>query len=1115
VREQSGHQSLVLQAGAGTGKTHSLVELCIELLGGGLDAARLWAVTFTEKAAAELKGRLRERVGALAESDAAWRAVRRRLEEAQVGTIHSLCAQILRRHAAAAGIDPGFAQLDEAEGARLLREACESTALRALEGELGPETQAAARRLCAEMGLRRQGKFGAGLADELAALLGAVGEVGRLPPPAALAGALEDDARARRELAASMSRLRDALAAASSGGKTAQAVADAVAAFRIDAFDHAPGELAAAWSHVRKAMPAAAARGALAEPLAAAKAAWEVLLDADAGVRGAELSRDLSLVAGHAQKLHREEKSRAGALDFDDLTRLCGELLSAHPAALAAERERIGALLVDEFQDTSRAQLALLGQLASGKPLTVVGDGKQSIYEFRGADAAGAQQFARALLEGGAERRVLSQSRRSRPALVEFANLLFANVLGDEFSAADDALTAVRPGGPPGPCAELIDVVSGAGVEAEAELVARRIAAMLAPGSPDRVFDADEAPRPVRGGDVAVLLRRFTNLESFRRALLRRRIPHLVYRGRGFYQSREVQDLMALLGAAVDPGDALSLAAVLRSPFGPLSDDALVLLSSRGRIELRNPGGLEPDDAQALREVGSLLETLRHELDRLGPAALLEAALAETDYAAACAGGLYGEQAAANLEKLLALARAAELRGETVRAFLSSLRARAEEQAREPEAAVVEESDPHAVRLMTVHAAKGLEFPVVVVPECASPSAHSEPARVLLDAALGLLAKARGADGERRWGTSGKEAFARRREREIGQSRRLFYVAVTRARDLAVLSGRAARGQQETWRGFVDQVREEAQQRGLLRVLREVAAPEPAPPERAPVDPERLAELPRADHPEVRRIEAGAAGAAASLSVSVTQLADASLCSRRYQLLHELGLEEHPQPFGDAGSASAAALGTLAHRMLELLPLQLDPHARRAALLRLLALEGEDPAEHAEVLEAACASADSPLGQRMAKARPEHLRRELPFVLRLHGPGAPELLVRGQIDALLLEEKTATVVDYKLSTARDPARYAAQLDAYALAARELLQGALPVRAGIVFLRSKGAPFAEREPSESRDGFLQAGQAIAEGLQTGSWPKIAPERCRAIGCGFIRRCHNQPAPQPPF
>jgi ATP-dependent exoDNAse (exonuclease V) beta subunit len=378
----------------------------------------------------------------------------------------------------------------------------------------------------------------------------------------------------------------------------------------------------------------------------------------------------------------------------------------------------------------------------------------------------------------------------------------------------------------------------------------------------------------------------------------------------------------------------------------------------------------------------------------------------------------------------------------------------------------------------------------------------------------------------------------RKEERELSQSRRLLYVAVTRARDLVVLSGRGAK-QVESWRQWIDEVAAVAVQRGLLRVSRDGGSAMDVAAQRAPVDPERFAELEPAEHPDVQRLvyqvynsspdgpQAGASApkaqpeqTAGSVSAPVTQIADAAACARRYQLLHELRLEERPDaepalpdPLGPEPFGSAAALGTLAHRLLELLPLKLEGAERRAELERLLALEGEDPSQHGEVLDAACAFLDSPLGRRMADARPSLLYREQPFTLRLSGPGAPELLLRGQIDALLLERDAATVVDYKLSQARDPARYAAQLDAYALAAAELVQGALPVRTGIVFLRSKGAPYAERPPASPeelaaiRTRLLGAARAIAAGRRTGEWPKVEIARCKDLECGFVRRCHG--------
>jgi len=667
--------SRVIQAGAGTGKTHRLVTLCLQLFAEGVPPAKLCAVTFTEKAAAELKGRVRRRVdgllaGGIEEEVPAryvgdWRAVRRELGLAQVGTIHGLCAQILRRHAAAAGLDPRFSVLDEAQGRRALAEACERAVLESLSSP-GDERGL---RLCSEIGLRTQGLLSAGLLDELVSLLSALGESGR--DPCALVEetqglrpevALREDARARERLSDALRELREKAPIEPTGP-----------------LDFAPGRLDTVWPRLRRIQAAIpAARGGMKGLAEEARNAFEALLDADAGIRGSALARDLAALASRARKLHEAAKLRAGALDFDDLTRLARNLLATDATVRAAEQARLEALLVDEMQDTSRAQLDLLEHLAPGGELTVVGDRKQSIYEFRGADVAGAQAFAQKLLDRGAVREVLQTSRRSRPGLVRFANLLFRKALAadehpfDTPFGKDDQLAAIRE--EQGCAAEFVDV-SGTGIEAEAEAVGRRLSALLASGT--------------RGGEVAILLRRMTNVDAFRRALLRRRIPHLVHKGRGFLAAREILDAMALLDAAIDPDDGLALAAVLRSPFGPLSDDALVLLAQRHHLGRRTlidppPAELAPDDVEALRRAATLLLSMNREIDRVGPASLLEAALTDSDYLAACAGGLYGEQAAANLnERLLGLARSAELRGESVRAFAAHLRALADEEARE------------------------------------------------------------------------------------------------------------------------------------------------------------------------------------------------------------------------------------------------------------------------------------------------------------------------------------------------------------------------------------------------------------------------------------------------
>ena len=1211
-------QSAVIQAGAGTGKTHSLITLCLHLLGGvgraePLAPARLWAVTFTEKAAAELKGRLRQRIDRLAEAKPAqiatlepelaraaalpgaahWRRVRRDLGLAQIGTIHGLCAQILRRHAAAAAVDPGFSLLDETEARRFLTEACESATLESLEGRAGEEREQATRRLCAELDFRGAGRFRPGLAGELRLLLSSLGENGRsvgelhaATPGLSARAAAEGDQQARAGLTLAVDGLDFAARAGSAkrASATSPRAQEAVALYRragVAALSQAaPGELARAFPALRPFLALLRkGSGAVGEASGQVKDALEALLEADAQVRASGLALDLALLADGALERYRERKRRASALDFDDLTRLTRDLLAGDLAVRRAEKARLGVLLIDEFQDTSRAQLELFGWLVEGTlaegpspagsglagalpvargGLVIVGDRKQSIYEFRGADVAGAQSFAAQAQRDGAGLHLLRESRRSRPKLVEFSNALFAATLEPSahpfdtpFTQDEDALTAHRPLRESAPCAELLDV-QGAGVEAEAEVVARRISTLLAEGAPERVSERDETARPIRGGDIAVLLRRFTNVEAFRRALLARRIPHLVLKGRGFHGAREVMDLVALLQCAADPDDALALTTVLRSPLGPVSDSGLVLLARGprrardgtveaglrlGRHSLGDPvtrASLDPHDAAAVAHLSLLLQQLAAEVDRLGPAAMLESVLAETDYLACCAGGLYGEQAAANVDKLLGQARTHELRGGGVRSFLAQLQQLADEEVSEPDAAVVEERDPHAVRILTVHAAKGLEFPIVFVPECASPLTQPPTGNVLVEPNLGLALKVRGADGAWRWGPHGDSVRERKQLREASQSRRLFYVAATRARDLLVLSGRKA-PRQESWRGFVDRVLPACVERGTLRVLTDGGASvAQLPPLRALIErsPQLLEAL---THPQpqtgpIALLVAGASeassGAQPSVTAPVTQIADACACPRRYHLLHELRLEERPDPEPDpdesasdpAQASAATALGTLAHKLLELAPLQVDPGARREALSRILELEGHDPElpEHAELLEAAAQFLATPLAQRMAAAPVPRLQRELPFLLRLAPgpaePEGPELLLRGQLDALLLDDGAATVVDYKLSRARDPERYALQLDAYALAVQSLTEGAVPVRTGLVFLRSPGAPFRDRPDSTPADlarirlRLLDAARALAHGRRTGAWPKIAPADCKELECGFLWRCH---------
>src|SRR5438105_4275413 len=529
-------RSAVLQAGAGTGMTLSLVTPCLHAIAGvgrpePLPPARLWAVTFSEKAAAEMKGRIRQRVDRLAASTPGevrrlepelwescggapppashWRRVLRDLGLAQIDTLHGLCAQILRRHAAIAGLDPDFAVLDEVQSKHLRAETSLATILDALDGE-GP-LQGAARDLCEDLGLSG-GRFGGGLADELESLLSSLAESGRSAREVVDATpALEERvaaaafSAARSDLFESVLALEQALASclANRGAKTFGLAAAALERFRARVgplLAAAPGDLSSAAGAIQAlgGLPRVVAGvGDLGGRVCDRR---ERLLEADAQVRSCRLARQLALLAGEAERRYRAEKARVCGLDFDDLTRLARDLLAGESCVRALEKGRAGLLLVDEFQDTSRTQLELLGWLAeghvegsappcSGRPgtapisassLVIVGDRKQSIYEFRGADVAGAGAFADRAIGEGAQACVLRTSRRSRPALVRFANALFRVALApgersfDTPFGDDDALEPFRPEGPAGPCARLVDVPR-TGIESAAQILADRI----------------------------------------------------------------------------------------------------------------------------------------------------------------------------------------------------------------------------------------------------------------------------------------------------------------------------------------------------------------------------------------------------------------------------------------------------------------------------------------------------------------------------------------------------------------------------------------------------------------------------------------------------------------
>jgi ATP-dependent exoDNAse (exonuclease V) beta subunit len=1178
-----------LSAGAGSGKTTAVVELVVRLLSGeALGApcgpAEIAAITFTERAADELAERLREAVAARAraaaaahpgsEEVAAWLERLHGLDRMAVGTIHGFAGRILREHAVEAGLDPEFQVIDEERASARLGEACRAAVVAALDAG----TPAVAE-LVAGLGAGGEGEGLSALVASLARGRATRGDAG---PPRVAAGSPEAVRRAREELSAAARALHAARGLARTEG--AREIVAAVSA-ALGALE--PGDLGGPvgpGALRRLAALAGAARGRLAASDGELRAHRDALVEAAEAfsAEAAELlagpqAAALAALVVDAEGRYRADKRAERAVDFDDLLVLARDVLRRDAPLRAELRGRLRAFLVDEYQDVNALQQEIFDLLAGpgdppGPVLVGVGDAKQSIYRFRGADVG---VFARLLarLEGG-EGRVLAlpQNHRSAPALVELVNETFERALqppaglpprDDEISfRARDRLVPTRPPGASPACEILEDGEKGPAAARrarEARALAARIGALVSGAAGVAVRErgpgGEERPRRPRPGDVAILFRRLTQVAGYERALREAGIPFRLARGGGFYQAPEVRDLGELCASLSDPGDAVAWAALLRSPLCAVSDGALLRLARvglrrlaglhgrdlaraldgavpsgeapspgaspppGGEAEAPSPAGFTPGEWSRLLRFLGVWRELRDLRDRLPLDALLRRAVRDLDLEAAHLAAPEGERRAANVAKAVALGARLAAGGLGPAEMARHLRGQASRPPREPEAAI-EQGD--AVALLSVHQAKGLEWPIVMVPDLGA-AVRGDTRRALLDGEGRLCAAwADRAREEFLEGSALRAAREAARRSESAESRRLLYVAMTRARDHLVLSGEGpARG--ESWRALV-----EAAASARPDLVRRVRAAEagtaasgappdgdpPAPPAPVePVAPPRIAARP----------------APRPIRIAVTDLAEWARCPRRHWLGRTLGI---PEPGGTPGAGSgddpsrATARGTLAHGLLADVDPDAPPLERRAQLLAAALRRGWDPAAPPvrRILAEVSRFADSASGRGLAAAaRAGRLRREVPFLLRLDGEdGSPAVYLTGAIDALVVDarERAVTVVDYKYASPRHAAveRYRLQLVAYALAAQRAHPGAR-VEARLQFLRGDHRAVPVPVGTEELSRFAAEAPRIAGevALGGGDVPPASlgrdPVRCLSEGCGWVGRCFPRGAVRP--
>ena len=534
-----------------------------------------------------------------------------------------------------------------------------------------------------------------------------------------------------------------------------------------------------------------------------------------ATLQAAEQALKLARLALDAREEYRQAKRAISSLDFDDLIVETRDLLRDHAADLGDDTEHdVGFVLVDEFQDTDPVQAEILRGLAGldfkAKGLFLVGDFKQSIYRFRGAQPQLFREFRDAFPEPG--RLALTENFRSATGIIQFVNRLFQGEFSEDEPELIPGPDASRPDGPfpveflwaAEPVEDLKEKRSVDDErKIEAQWLARRIRSGIDAGwtVKDRKI---KTPRQAHPGDVAILFRTLNDLASYENALFKEGLDYYVVGGKAFYNQQEVHDLINILSWIEDPFDAVALAATLRSPFFAVSDEGLFWLGTAFEKDLvanlerfGEIRELSPTDSERVSRAQSLLSNFRGLKDRIPMAELMDCILAETGYETALLGEFLGDRKRGNARKLVKLARSFDDQpGFTLAQFVARLRADQRKPPSEGEAGTTNE-DGKAVRLMTIHQAKGLEFPIVVIPDL-NRGKSNKTSLMTFRSEMGpvIHAKATPDDDSNEFSeeaetekTLGSTLFKiLEKSEEAEEAIRLFYVATTRARDHLILS---------------------------------------------------------------------------------------------------------------------------------------------------------------------------------------------------------------------------------------------------------------------------------------------------------------------------------------
>ncbi|MCL2178681.1 MAG: UvrD-helicase domain-containing protein [Proteobacteria bacterium] len=1170
--------NLALMASAGTGKTYNLISLCLHLLAGArkrgrVQPSKLCLVTFTDKATKEMQHRLEGRLKALCEGETKepelehsleelglpfpslgeWKKIYAHLPSMQIGTFHNLCLKLIQLTTNAS---LRAELLNEVEATALLEHCVSQTLLSALESK-----HSAARQWVKEVGFgsfsRRQGVV-YGFAKTLASLReeGFCAKQLRLNSPEVVQQKFQFEFQ-------KLSACTEALLLLS-GQKENQK--KAIGRLRGELLETAEKLHLLALGNADTLVLLREAnerfrnsRSADIQPLKQTLKTLESIYWEQQLLPIEELAIEL---LGQAEFRFEQELYSKNKVDFTSLLIRSRDGLRDFPQQRLAAQRQWQALLVDEFQDCNQLQLELTLLLSERRdevrtlapqedwtqtlPLEpgffcVVGDAKQSIYEFRGADVGVFSTLANKLKNEGGEVGFLKNSFRTQESLLHFFNAFFPKLFAPVADSRDfevhykneaDKLMPTRPactGGPAVICLEdsTLDEVS-------LEQWRLRDAEAIAKGLSE-IFQRE----PLKYSSVAVLFRRLQYAPLYLEALRKANIPAKIIQGTGFFGAQEVLDMLGFLTWLEDGSDFVSQLATLRSPWLGLSDETLLLKSlwegteknigppeeEGEEEEVAEGAGVDPFKTRGEREryqkFFSLFAWLKKEKHRLGVWDILRTAMDATDFCQTLASFENGEQALANIDKFLEMAfeHDAKHPGDNA-GFCQKMWHAIHSEQREM---ALEVADEDCVSLCTVHQAKGLEWPCVILADL-NATAPNEGGSLLFERSLGLAVSTKALSRKIENDSQKMKALQKEwRLRRQAEAKRLLYVAMTRAGDKLVL-GLTSSPKNESWAHAFNEI---------LKPQATEDAPQPALDEALKTERWDIANIPKRPFAALAKevVPVGEANAKAiadwkapplplpreEVVFSITQLQAFERCPRRFFLQYHWAIDAgfpkqiFPQERAK-GRMGPRERGEVTHRLLEHMPLAWLGDDKAERHLQELAERLGLPWE-AQIFRWLKGFGASELGKLFLKAGEQGLQRELPFIWAIGGEEAPPpggvLFLRGQIDALIeYEENRHLIVDYKTGTTENPKAHALQLACYCEAVRRWKPGT-QLQAAVVFLGGDSPqlhPLEEGELAAYDAAFLRkTAMRMLDARASNVWPMRDSEECRAMQCPYISFC----------